>query len=269
MEYFINEAVDLGIKNYIKYKNQINNIEYNSFLTVVIRSLCVIYDELDIINPFTSADEETFKNNILKYSFDSKKYDELLEKLNLFYQNEKTNLTPNNYFIEIEKLLIDMFISKKMNYDISSDEETNFKNLLYSPYSQNILMISYNYLHSKNPEEIINYYNNSVKINKKIEIKKPKELLNPDAYRVLDINYTDVCLLNDEQRSKINEAVYAKLNVNKNAVNADYLFDKALSEYFHKDDKITTGNGYVDILLIMGIVCTLIMLILVGTVIFL
>ncbi len=261
--YFINEAFDKAIKDYIQSKDKKDGVLYNSFLVVLIRKLSIIYNELDIVIPFEKQDEKLFDANILKYGYSHNDLILFKNTIQLFYNNEKNNIVPNTEFILIEKMLINMFMLKKVNFEITLEEEKSFKELLYSPFSSNELIISYNYLHASDENEIISYFDEQNKINQKIISETPKHLLSPEAYKVVNKNYTDIYLLSAEDIEKINDEIYEKLEVKKNAINFEYLFDKALYNFFHKDDKISSGNGYVDILLILGIVCTIVMIILI------
>ncbi len=266
--YFINEAMETAIKSYLESNEKENSILYNSFLVVVIRTLNVIYDKLDIISPYKNNNFQLFKENILKYGYNEKELEIFFNEMMIFFDNEKNNVVPNDTFIVIEKKLIDMFMCKKINYNVSELELREFKKLLYSPKAGNELIISYNFMNSKDEKEILNYFEMKNNLIKKEEDDTPKKLLSPDAYKVINKNYTDIALLTAEDVDKINDQVYFKLDVNKNAVNFEYMFEKALEKFYNrKDDSITSGNGYVDILLILGIIVTLVMVILIVTII--
>ena len=45
--------------------------------------------------------------------------------------------------------------------------------------------------------------------------------------------------------------------VEENAINKDYLLDKAVYDYKNPKQALSSGNGYVDILLVLSIVATL------------
>ena len=61
---FINEALTKAINDYQISKSEINGIKYNSFLTVVIRTLVTIYNELDILNPVQNINVNIAENKI-------------------------------------------------------------------------------------------------------------------------------------------------------------------------------------------------------------
>lgn len=261
--YFVNVAFDSAIKNYLESKNNKDGIMYNSFLVMTIRKLIHIYGELDIIAPYNSKNENLLRENILKHRFSKMKLNKFFSDLELYYENEKNGIIPNNIFVSVEMFLIDMYMTKKINFDITIEDQEVFKNMLYTENASNPLVISFNYLNAIDNKAIAKYYEKQDKLNIKVEISEPKVLLAPEAYRVIDENYTNICLLTPDEVNKINEEVYKKLNVNKEEVNFDHLYDVALFNYYNEERKITSGNGYVDILLVMGIIATFIMTILI------
>ena len=177
---FINEAFTNALSEYLSSKKSPEGIRYNSFLVVVIRLLTIIYDELDILNPFYLNNEMSLNNNMKKYGYPEEDIEEFKKILQRYYENEgETN------FIKIQKMLIDMFAKKKMNLKLSDLEMEEFRRLLYSPYAQNPLLVSYNFLMARDPFEVIKYFDKQMLENNKKVIAKPKETLNLEAYEIL------------------------------------------------------------------------------------
>lgn len=60
MDIFINEGINQGIVNYIKYMNneEIDKVHYFEFY--VIKTLTIIYGEINIINPFKLKKKKVF-----------------------------------------------------------------------------------------------------------------------------------------------------------------------------------------------------------------
>ncbi len=255
--YFVNEAMNEAVKNFLDSKDKPNSVLHNNFLVVVIRTLSLIYGELDITNAYLTKNEKSLNVNLSKYGYPLNKIEEFKKHLQNFEDIEKTSEKPNPYFLIIEKILIDMFITKKVKFSVTEEEEKKFKQLLYSPSANHELIISYNFLHTKNEYEIINYFNEQNNLNSKVEVEQPKHLLSPEAYRVISKSYTDVKALSAMDVEKINEEVYKALKVNKYAINFEYLLEKAINDFYK--NHLSSGNGYVDILLIMSVISTLIM----------
>ena len=62
--FFVNEAVDKAINDYLQSKNIEESVLFNSFLVVVVRILVIIYGELDIVNPYAIKNENLFLDNL-------------------------------------------------------------------------------------------------------------------------------------------------------------------------------------------------------------
>ena len=263
---FINEAFSKAISNYLSSADQPQGILYNSFLVVIIRLLINIYSELDIVNPMVVNDEELLITNLSKYGYEKENIKLFLSKIQLYYDLEKENehkvvKFKNKYFVDIQKDLIDMFIAKKLNYRITIEETKEFYNLLYTPYCTNPLQVSYNFLMAEDVLEIDRYFKKEMKENVK-EIKpREKNLLNVKAYEILNYSMSDIENMDYSQIDKLNHQVYDYFKIRENAINKEYLLEKAIEAIEREKNKVTSGNGYVDILLIMSIICTIIMLV--------
>lgn len=266
MQTFINVAFTKAINEYQNSKNQPDGIVYNSFLVVVIRLLTCIYSELDIINPLMTNNENALKENLLKFGYPT-------EQLNVFFNNleqfniideENENLQikkDNPYFVTIQKQIVDMLICKKINFHLTQKEVMEFYDLLYTANCKDPLRVSYNYLFAKDINEVDNYFKKEMQENvKAIEVKE-KNLLNLRAYEILGFNINDINNMEQEQIEKINRQVYDYFKIRENAINKEFLLEKAIMEHDNEKNKITSGNGYVDIILVMSVLCTAIMIV--------
>lgn len=268
---FVNEAFSKAISDYQSSVDNPQGIKYNSFLVVVIRLLISIYSELDIINPYMMEDEELLKLNLAKFNYDKVNIELFLSNLELFYDYEIVNeekkiKSRNPYFIEIQKSLVDMFICKKLNFYITEEETNIFYDLLYTPYSKNPLRVSFNFLQTKNPLEIDNYFRKEMRDKIKIILPKEKNYLNIKAYELLNMSFDTIKNLSENELNKVNSEVYDYFKIRENAINKEYLLEKAIEAKLRENNKITSGNGYVDILLVMSVVCTALMIL--GIVVF-
>lgn len=263
---FINNAFSKAVNNYTKSNDNVQGVMYNSFLVVVIRSLISIYSELDIINPMIIGDEELLKENLAKFGYDKTDIEVFLSNLQLFDDfevlNENNNVKKKNpYFLIIEKDLINMLIKKKLNFFITEHELKVFYDLLYTPNSTNPLRVSYNYLMSNDEWEIDNYFKLEMKNNVKVVLPKEKHLLNPKAYEILNYNIEDIKNMSETEINKINSLVFDYFKIRENAINKEYLLEKAIEAMEREKDKITSGNGYVDILLVLSVIITIVMVV--------
>lgn len=262
---FINAAFTKAIKDYQENKDEPNGIKYNSFLSVVIRLLVTIYSELDIINPLMTNNDEALKANLTKYGYSKVDLDLLLQNLEEFQKIDTANETrqikqKNPCFITIQKQLIDMLICKKMNYHLTPKEVEDFFALLYTSQTKNPLRLSYNYLMAEDLLEVENYFHKQMQENVKIVEPVEKNILNLRAYEILNYNIDAINSMEPSELDRLNHQVYDFFKIRETAINKDYLLEQAIAAYEKKLNKITTGNGYVDILLVMSAVATGIMI---------
>ncbi len=263
---FINEAFTKAINDYLKSVEQPKGVVYNSFLVIVIRMLIILYSELDIVNPLVINDEELLKSNLTKYGFSSEKINIFFSELQLYYDIEKEQTNKmikksNPYFISVQKLLIDMLIAKKLNFQLREKEVKDFYNLLYTPYSPNPLQVSYNFLMAEDVLEIDKYFKQQMKENVKQVKTREKHYLNVKAYELLNYSMNDLYQMDANEVDKINHQVYDYFKIRENAINKEYLLDKAIEAIERENNKVTSGNGYVDILLVLSVICTIIMVV--------
>lgn len=266
MQVFINEAFTKAINDYLKSVEQPKGVVYNSFLVVVIRLLIIMYSELDIVNPMVINDEDLLKNNLAKYGYSKNNLDIFFSDLQVYYElakdNEnKTIKVKNPYFITVQKELIDMLIAKKLNFHLKEKEVQDFYSLLYTPYSKNPLQVSYNFLMADDVLEIDNYFKKQMKENVKVVVPREKYYLNVKAYELLNYSMDQINSMDANEIDRVNHQVYDYFKIRENAINKEYLLDKAIEAIEREKNKVTSGNGYVDILLIMSIICTVIMVV--------
>lgn len=268
--YLINEAFNKAINDYLISRDKEEGILFNSFLVVVIRILINIYGELDIINPFQIKSEEAFDNNLMKYGAKKESIDSLKRLVDGFYQIDKRNdnaikRETNIYFIEVQKSLIDLYTLKRVNFGVTESDSKEFFNLLYTPGTNNALRLSYNFLNAENIYEIAEYYKESLKEQEKNREKEEdkKNILGFDVYKLFNLSIADISKMSGKELDKVNSEIYESFDINENAINKDYLLEQKIREITNQNNPITTGNGYVDILLIMSVIVTTLMVVIV------
>lgn len=265
---FVNEAFSKAIDDYLKSADQPQGITYNSFLVVVVRMLICMYSELDIVNPMVVNDPDLLYKNLTKYGYTKEALEVFFSNLQMYYdiekENEKINADvkkKNPYFVVTQKDLIDMFIAKKMNYHLTEDEVKNFYGLLYTPFTENPLRVSYNFLTATDVSEVDNYFKQQMRDNVKVVAPKEKHYLNVKAYEILNYSMDDLNRMDSNELDRVNHQVYDYFKIRENAINKEYLLEKAIEALERENNKVTSGNGYVDILLVMSVICTIIMLV--------
>lgn len=251
---FINESFTKALNDYLTCKNNIKGIKYNSFVVVVIRMLIIIYDELDITNPYDFNNENMLYNNLTKFGYSKDNIIRFFELFNSYNQKEN-----KDDFINIQKMLIDMMMQKKKTINVMSEELEEFRNLLYSNQSSNPLQIAYNFLLTGSSNEVLDYFDqNSPLFEKKIAPKVTKKL-NIGAYEALKYSIDDIENMNADELEEVNKKVYNYFEINENAVNSDYLLDRAVIEF--NKPKLATNGGFVNILLFLAVISTVAMII--------
>jgi hypothetical protein len=158
---FINEAISEMFSIYNRSKEQPLSIEYNSFLSSVVRMLVLIYGE-DIVSCYENKDTNAFVNTILKYGYDSNLYEDFIVMCNKFYKAEvkkedKAIKKKNKYFNLVQKHLIDMMIQRNNQKLVNSVTMKEFYDLLFTAKSNNFYRMSYALLVAYNPYEIYEY----------------------------------------------------------------------------------------------------------------
>lgn len=261
---FVNEAFTKAIDDYLESSQNIQGVTYNSFLVVVLRCLVSIYSELDIINPKVMGDEDLLKENLSKFGYSITEVEVFLSNIQLFsdfeHENEKRTIKNKNpYFIIIQKELVDMLIKKKLEFYLTEAEVIEFYDLLYTPYSKNPLRVSYNFLQASDILEVDRYFKIQMKNNIKTILPKEKHYLNVKAYELLNYSFDDIKNMASGDVDKVNSEVYDYFKIRENAINKEYLLDKAIEAIERENNKVTSGNGYVDILLVISAVCTVLM----------
>ena len=263
-EYFINEAIEVALNNYKDSQNNKDSILYNSFLVVVIRILVLIYGEADLLNPYYLNNKITFLNNLSKYGLSKSDIAIFISDLFNFYKLEEENKkrvikVKNPYFKNILKQLVDMFTLKRKTVGVNYIDEEEFLELCYTSHTKNPYRLSYNYLMSDDINFIEKYYYS--KIN---ELDVTKELsktinmnLNLEALNYVGVNLTNIKDMSDKELIDAQNKAYNYFQVDAMDPNRDNLLNDSLNYLkTYGKRKVTTGNGYVDILLLMSVIAT-------------
>lgn len=157
MSIFVNNAINDAFVLYMKNKDNIDSVEYNSFLVCVVRMLIIIYGEEKLMDLFYSKDNLSFDNLICSYGYTE--LDFFKSNFEAFYdldrgQEKRAIKKKNKYFNLIQKALIDMF---NFNENLTSEDRKKFKDLLFTNDSEDFYKKSYVLLMAYNPYEIDNY----------------------------------------------------------------------------------------------------------------
>lgn len=265
-EYFVNMAFDKSIKLYLKNQDNKDSLEYNSFLVVVIRLLALIYGKLDIVNPYYLKNSVVFMNNLSKYGVSNSTVALFKDDFLKFYEFEQANeqqkiKIKNPYFTSIQKYLTDMFVAKQRQENVSIAEEEAFLDLIYSSQTKNYYRLSYAYLMSDDINFIEKYYYsrlNELDVTQEIVLDKTiTSALNLEALNLLGIDLSTLKNMSEEEIKQAQNRAYQYFEVDAESPTRDTDLSQAVDFYKqYGRNKLTSGNGYVDILLLMSIIVT-------------
>lgn len=268
---FINLAINSAIESYMNYKQTTDNEMFVSFPVMVIRTLIAIYGELDIINPYRTQNENQmggFDENLTKFGLPAsflKKFKESFENYRIAKEKKEF---PNPYFIEIEKLLIDMFYYRKKSMNLSSEEIENFQKMLYLSTTNNPVMLQ-EINSSTNDILVIDHYWNGklFESNHNLHFMPyKKNTLIPEAYNVLGYSLESIAEMDEATLNELNLKILSFFKIDPAETNQRERLQQAVTYYKQFGNRITTGNGYVDMLMLLSIIATIMMTLFVITV---
>lgn len=268
---FVNQAFNDAILSYMNYKQTTDNEAFFSFPVMVIRSLIAIYGELDIINPYRTKNEDRMgglDENLTKFGFPKTSLNKLKESFEKYTQAKKEQVFPNPYFIIIEKYLIDMFYYRKKSVNIKEEEIQNFQNLLYLSNTNNRVMRE-EINNSTDKIEVIDHYWNSklYESSHKLQFMPyKKNTLLPEAYNVLGYTLESIASMDEKTLGELNLKILSFFKIDPEEPNKRERLKQAVTYYKQFGNRITTGNGYVDMLMLLSIIATVMMTLFVVTV---
>lgn len=264
-EYFVNVAFEESIKLYLAEKSNKDSLAFNSFPVVVIRLLALIYGNLDIINPYYLQNTIAFMNNLSKFGISKSQIALFKDDFLRFYEFEETNKTrkiklKNPYFTTIQKYLVDMFVAKKKMEEVSLEEEETFLDLIGSTHTKNPYRLSYSYLMSDDMSFIEKYYYsklNEMEVTQELALDKTiTGDLNLEALNLLGVSLSNLKNMSNDEIHKAQNKAYKYFDVDIESPKREEDLKEAVNYYKMYGKRITSGNGYVDILLLMSVIVT-------------
>lgn len=260
---FINETFSKAIDLYLKYKDNPNNPQFQTFLAVVVRSLVLLYSELDILNPYITQNEKNMgglDGNLSKYGFPDDAVEDFKNQFNVFDDNIKKGIKPNAGFLMIEKYLINMYFYKKKSVKMTPNDETAFKSLLYLPENTNTYIQEDLKKYLTKLDDVECYFKSVEYENSHNFTLDPihRSTLLPESYLLLGYSLEQISTLTDQDLQSVNNQVYKFFGVDAKSDERESLLEKAVNYYKRYGNRVTSGNGYVDFLLFASILATVI-----------
>lgn len=243
---FINEFVSLGMYDYF------NGLRENVFERHIVECLCDIYGKESIKRLYENNQENEFAILIHRYGLAPNVYDNFLRDTAKYVKFKQENaLDPSkksNIASAIESSIISMFLYKSLMIEPTLEELSHFENDLLNDFS--IIKLHFNT--SLNPNMTREIWEKKKKIladNVELIEIKPK-YLDEFTYTRFGTSLKDVKKMDYRMVEELNNYILAKLNSVPNDDNDDKKSSMIGTTI------ISSGNGFVDALLITAIIAT-------------
>ena len=255
-KYFINPAIEYGIRSYINNKEGKEYKRAYTFEMYVIKALTIIYGEKSILLPYKIDNEKAFECNLLIYDLkenDMKKFIKYMNEYYEFMKNFKSESKATGLIMEIETILLEMINRRSKRKKFSEDELREF-DTIFNPIEGDLKRLKS--LISNNEGLIVRTWqvNKHELTNTQIRLMSINpSLLNPDQYSKFGFDIKTIAMLSEEEINNINSKIINEEN---------RVYEPANKAIFKNRKKIllTSGNGFVDTLMILSVVATEIML---------
>lgn len=256
-KFFINPAIENGIRSYMLYKEGKTYPAIYTYEMNVIKILTIIYGEKSILLPYKIDNEKAFECNLLMYDLKENDMLNFFKYFNEYYefmQNYKSEKKATGLTTEIEKILIEMIIKRGKRKEYTNQELSEFDKI-FNPIEGNLKniksLISVNNgliarAWETNKYELTNTQLRMIAVN--------PNLLDSSIYSKYGYNITTIASLSEEEIENVNHIII----VEENRV----ISTPEKKNIFRKSNKIvlTTGNGFVDKLMLLSIIATELMI---------
>ena len=121
---FINDSITSGISNYLLIKNGKDYDKAHIFEVYVIRCLCKIYGDINILNPYRIDNENSFKSNLIMYGLSVHEMEEFISLMDEYskWLNSEKNVGKTDLTSKIEIILINMIIERNKTNKFTTEE---------------------------------------------------------------------------------------------------------------------------------------------------
>jgi len=244
--YFVNEFVTLGMDAYF------NNRHEHFFEKHIIECLCGIYGNETILEIFKTKDENKFLEVLSSYGFSSSNYYAFLGHLEDFEKFKKLYLANPSLKTDtahlVESDIITMFLYKCLVKGVTSEEMSRFENYFLNNF--NVIKLHFN--SSLDPNKTRELWEKKKKLMTDsvdlVEIKP--EFLDGSVYEKYGTTLDDVKKMDYRMVEQLNSYIKSKMltdSINEVEKNKKFPLSNVV---------ITSGNGFVDALLIASMIIT-------------
>ena len=251
MNFFINDSISYGISNYMLIKDGKDYDKAHIFEVYVIRCLCKIYGDINIINPYRINNENSFKSNLIMYGLKVSEMEEFIKLMEDYskWLNSEKQVGKTDITSKIEIILINMIIERNKNIKFNN-EEIEFFNKYFDPINNNFATL--HNLITKDVSIVPMYWDRKkILLNNNIKFKLIRnDLLSSSIY--------DKYGLDKESLEKMSEEKVR--NINNRILEKEKAENKRSKKFNPKNVIITSGNGFVDTIMLLSIMTTEIMI---------
>ncbi len=243
---FINDFINFGMHEFF-YGDGVFSFEKH-----IIECLVHIYGKKTLKAIYDSKDENAFAETMAKYGIKPSVYDNFLRDTTKYWkfksEKEQNPALKTDVTSAIEIELVTLYIQRCLSYTPTSEDLQGFESELLNDFEA----IKFHFNTSIEPNKTREFWEKKKKIlSDDIELVEIKpEYLDEFTYSRFGVKLEDVKKMDyrmvDELNKYIKEKIKADENDNK----------KTRKESPNKDTIITSGNGFVDALLIVSIIAT-------------
>ena len=242
---FVNKFLTIGMNDYFYSGNPA------SFERHIVECLCDVYGTTYLKKAFDEGNENEFYNTFIKYCAKPELYDQFLQNCREFEESidNATHGDKNSYGSYIEIILIKLFLRKSLYKKPTAEEISHFENDLLN----NFQMIKWHLANNETPNRTREEWNAKKRILSDdvelIEIKP--EYLDGYTYAKFGIDL-----------ERVKEMDYRMVNELNNYIKTRILESQEETKEIPKKMKLTpntvisSGNGFVDALMIVSIIAT-------------
>ena len=248
---FINDSISNGISNYLLIKNGKDYDKAHIFEVYVIRCLCKIYGDINILNPYRIDNENSFKSNLIMYGLKVSEMEEFINLMNEYskWLNSEKQVGKTDITSKIEIILINMIIQKNKSNKFT-DEELEFFDKYFDPKNNNFATL--HNLITKDVNIVPMYWSRKkALLNNNMKFKLIRnDLLSSSTYDKYGLDKDEIQKMSEEKVRNINNRILEKEKED----------NKRNKKFIPKNLIITSGNGFVDTLMLLSIMTTEIMI---------
>ncbi len=208
-----------------------------SFEVKIVTILTHIYNEIDLINPILLNDYKLLNQNLMKYLKNSEELVKFNDCLDNYVKTKDFNS-----FLTIYKIIIDMIEKKYKDKFITEEEVKDYEKFFFE---------------GRSVQHLKEYWDKALyRINNKITFEKVNEnVFNPYIYYLQGKNMADIKELSNEELIKLNEEILKKYHLSLDDNNLKGKINKIVYKALNPPT-LSSGNGFVDALMIVSFVAT-------------